>query len=60
MAVPEPPAVPSAADRPGLRVPFVPGHAERDLDLRVPGGHTRFLQEPFDAYEPVSRLTVVG
>ena len=35
---------------------FVSGNAERDLDLRVPGGHTDFLQKPFDIYELVARV----
>ncbi len=45
-----------AAERPGLRVLFVSGNAERDLDLRVPGGHTDFLQKPFDIRELVERV----
>ncbi|HYN75194.1 MAG TPA: response regulator [Candidatus Limnocylindria bacterium] len=45
-----------AAERPGLRVLFVSGNVERDLDLRVPGGHTDFLQKPFDIYELVERV----
>ena len=45
-----------ARARPGLRVLFVSGSAERDLDLRVPGGHTDFLQKPFDVFELVERV----
>ncbi len=45
-----------AAERPGLRVLFVSGNAEPDLDLRVPGGRTDFLQKPFDIYELVERV----
>lgn len=45
-----------AAARPGLRVLFVSGDPERDLDLSVPGGHTDFLQKPFDIYELVERV----
>ena len=35
---------------------FVSGSAERDLDLRVPGGRTDFLQKPFDVFELVERV----
>lgn len=45
-----------ATGRPGLRVLFVSGDAERDLDLRVPGGRTDFLQKPFDVFELVERV----
>jgi DNA-binding response OmpR family regulator len=45
-----------AGERPGLRVLFVSGDAERDLDLHVPGGHTDFLQKPFDIYELAERV----
>lgn len=45
-----------ASRRPGLRVLFVSGSAERDLDLWVPDGHTDFLQKPFDIYELVERV----
>jgi len=45
-----------AAERPGLRVLFVSGDAERDLDLRVPGALTDFLQKPFDIDELAERV----
>jgi DNA-binding response OmpR family regulator len=45
-----------AAERPGLRVLFVSGDVEEDLDLRVAGGHTDFLQKPFDIDELVERV----
>ena len=45
-----------AADRPGLRVLFVSGNSERDLDLRVARAHTDFLQKPFDIDELVARV----
>jgi DNA-binding response OmpR family regulator len=45
-----------AAERPGLRVLFVSGDPERDLDLQVPGAVTDFLQKPFDIYELAERV----
>ena len=45
-----------AAGHPGLRVLFVSGDAERDLDLGVPGGHTDFLQKPFDIDQLLERV----
>ena len=45
-----------ATGSPGTRVLFVSGDAEDDLDLHVPGGHTDFLQKPFDVYELVERV----
>ena len=48
-----------AGSRPGLRVLFVSGDPERDLDLHVPGGHTDFLQKPFDIYELAERVRLL-
>lgn len=45
-----------AERRPGLKVLFVSGDAERDLDLSLPGGRTDFLQKPFDIHELVARV----
>jgi DNA-binding response OmpR family regulator len=45
-----------AERRPGLKVLFVSGDPERDLDLTLPGGRTDFLQKPFDIYELVERV----
>lgn len=46
-----------AAHRPGLKVLFVSGDPERDLDLSLPGGgRTDFLQKPFDINELVERV----
>jgi DNA-binding response OmpR family regulator len=45
-----------AVGRPGLRVLFVSGDSERDLDLRVPGAHTDFPQKPFDIDELAERV----
>jgi len=45
-----------AGVRPGTRVLFLSGDAEGDLDLRVPGGQTDFLQKPFDVDELVERV----
>lgn len=45
-----------AAERPGLRVLFVSGDAEGDLDLLVPGARTDFLQKPFDIDELAERV----
>jgi two-component system phosphate regulon response regulator OmpR len=45
-----------ARDRPGVRVLFVSGDPERDLDLGVPGAATDFLQKPFDVFELVERV----
>lgn len=45
-----------AARRPGLRVLFLSGSALGDLDLRVPGAHTDFLQKPFDIDELLDRV----
>jgi DNA-binding response OmpR family regulator len=45
-----------ASRRPGLRVLFVSGSEESELDLQVSGGHTDFLQKPFDIYELVERV----
>jgi DNA-binding response OmpR family regulator len=45
-----------AGEQPGLRVLFVSGDAERDLDLHVPGARTDFLQKPFDIYELADRV----
>lgn len=45
-----------AARRPGLRVLFVSGSMPDDLDLRVPGAYTDFLQKPFDIDELLARV----
>jgi len=45
-----------AAGRPGLRVLFVSGGVQADLDLQVPGALTDFLQKPFDIEELVERV----
>jgi DNA-binding response OmpR family regulator len=45
-----------ALDHPGLRVLFVSGTAEYELDVAVPGTRTDFLQKPFDIDELVDRV----
>lgn len=45
-----------ASRRPGLRVLFVSGDPERDLDLEVAGALTDFLQKPFDVFELATRV----
>ncbi len=45
-----------AAERPGCGCCSSRGTPERDLDLHVPGGHTDFLQKPFDIDELAERV----